>query len=78
MVMGFKNSPQILHRAITSLLLRFKDKGVEIYADDIIIHNEDRSEHDKTVLDVIQCLLDNNFRINIEKLQVGLNEVICL
>jgi hypothetical protein len=36
MVMGFKNAPQ--QRVMTKILYEFRNKGVEVYMDDRIVH----------------------------------------
>lgn len=78
MIMGYKNSLQILQRMIAYVLSDYIRKEVEVYKDDIIIHAKSRNEHDVTVIDVIKKQHKNNFRINIEKLQVAQQEVLSL
>lgn len=38
MVMGFKNSPQMLQRVMNVILGDLGGKGVEAYMDDIVVH----------------------------------------
>ena len=38
MVMGFKNSPQILQRTMDKIFEEYRSNGVEVYMDDIVIH----------------------------------------
>lgn len=38
MVMGYKNSPQILQRIMDKIFKDLKGKGVDIYMNDIVIY----------------------------------------
>ena len=40
MVMGYKNSPQILQRIMDNIFRDLRGKGVEIYIDDIVIYGK--------------------------------------
>lgn len=60
MIMSYKNSPQILQRTITHILRDFIENGVEVYANDIVIHAKNRSQHDERVIAVIKTLFNNN------------------
>lgn len=75
MVMGFKNSPMILQRVMTTILKDLLGNGVEVYQDDIVIHTKERHDHDGLVIEVIERLLMNKMRINLNKMQFALNEV---
>lgn len=46
MVMGFKNSPQILQRIMCKVLEKELRKGVSVYMDDVVIYSSSRKEHD--------------------------------
>lgn len=75
MVMGYKNSPQILQRVINKVLEGELGKGVEAYLDDIIIHANTLSEHNKLLQIVLDKLIKNNLKINLEKIQLAKSEV---
>jgi hypothetical protein len=49
MVMGFKNSPQILQRVMNKILGDLKGNGVEEYIEDIVIHSKNEHEHDRLI-----------------------------
>lgn len=52
MVMGFKNSLQILQRIMDRIFRDLRGKGIEIYMDDIVIYSKDLSEHDELIREV--------------------------
>jgi hypothetical protein len=51
------------------------DTGCNVYLDDIVVYAKTEKEHDILLFKVIQTLQDNNFKINIEKMQYKQNEV---
>jgi hypothetical protein len=67
MVMGFKNAPQILQRVMTKILHEFRNKGVEIYMDDIVVHAKTKDAHNKLVRGVFEKLRVNRMRVNTKK-----------
>lgn len=69
MVMGFKNSPQILQRVMNKILNKRRGQGVEVYMDDIVIHARTIKEHDRILKWVFNRLKENKMRINKTKLQ---------
>lgn len=69
MVMGFKNSPQILQRIMNTLLGDLRGKGVEAYMDDIVVHARSMERHDELLEEVLKRLSENNLRVNIDKVQ---------
>lgn len=71
MVMGFKNSPQILQRVMNQILGDLKNKGFEVYMDDIIIHTKTHQEHNALLTEVLKRLKVNKMRINKEKIQLN-------
>jgi len=75
MVMGFKNSPQILQRIMNEILGELRGKGVEVYIDDIVIHANERKEHDRLVEEVIKRLSENKMRVNQDKIQWAKQEI---
>lgn len=75
MVMGYKNSPQIMQRVMNKIIGELRGKGVEVYMDDIIIHAKEREKHNWLVKEVMKRLEMNKMRVNPRKLQLGLKEV---
>ncbi len=75
MVMGFKNSPQILQRIMNNIFEKFIGKGIEIYMDDIVVHSKTREEHDWLVEQAVMILEENNMNINLSKVQLCKSEV---
>lgn len=53
MVMGFKNSPQILQRIMDKMFRDLRRKEVEIYMDDIVMYSKNLREHDELVRKVL-------------------------
>lgn len=49
MVMGFKNSSQILQRVMNEILGDMRGRDVEVYMDDVVIHAKRRYEYDELV-----------------------------
>jgi hypothetical protein len=78
MVMGFKNSPQILQRIMNGIFEKFIGKGIEIYMDDIVIHSKTREGHDKLLKEAVDILEENNMKINLAKVQLCKREVMLL
>jgi Reverse transcriptase (RNA-dependent DNA polymerase) len=75
MVMGFKNSPQILQRTMNRILDDLRGRGVEVYLDDIIIHSRDHKNHDSLLEEILKRFKENKMRINPKKIQYKQGEV---
>lgn len=75
MVMGYKNSPQILQRIMDRVFRDLKGKGVEIYMDDIVVYSKSIEDHDKIVNEVLRRLSENNMKLNVNKIQFCQQEV---
>ena len=75
MVMGCKNSPQILQRIMDNIFRDFKGKGVEIYMDDIVIYSSNIEEYDRLFREVPGKLKENNMKLNPNKIQFCEKEV---
>ncbi|KAF9756190.1 Transposon Tf2-9 polyprotein, partial [Nosema granulosis] len=75
MVMGFKNSPQILQRIMNKIFEGYIDNGIEIYMDDIVIHSKTREGHDRLLKAAVRILENNNMSINLRKVQLCKQEV---
>lgn len=75
MVMGFKNSPQIMQRLMTHILDDIRRDGVEIYLDDIVVYARTVKEHDRILSSVLERLEKNNLKINTNKVQLRSNVV---
>lgn len=78
MVMGFKNSPQIMQKTMNRILEGLREKGVEVYMDDIVIHGKNIEEHDKLSIEVLERFKKHNLRVNQHKIQFRKKEVIIL
>ena len=75
MVMGFKNSPQIMQKTMNKILEGIRGNGVEVYMDDIVIHGNSSDKHDKLLIDVLERFKENGLRINERKIQFKKEEV---
>ena len=75
MVMGYKNSPQILQRTMDRIFRDLIGKGVQIYMDDIVIYGKSEEEHERLVREVCRRLKNNNMRLNPAKVQFAKKEV---
>jgi hypothetical protein len=64
MVMGFKNSPQILQRIMDKMFRDLRGKEVEIYMDDIVMYSKNLREHDELVRKVLGKLREKNMKVN--------------
>ena len=69
MVMGLKNSAQILQRVMNKALKGILGNGIEVYMDDIIIHSKDEESHNKLLEKLMHKLEIHNLRVNMKKLQ---------
>ena len=78
MVMGFKNSPQILQLVMNGILEGLGGDGVEVYMDDIVVHARTRGEHDGLAREVFRRLRENNMRVNPRKMRWGMRRVMLL
>ncbi|WUR03409.1 reverse transcriptase [Vairimorpha necatrix] len=74
-VMGLKNSPQIMQRIMIKIFEKYLGRGIEVYMDDIVIHAKTREEHDKLFLEAMRLLEENNMRLNSKKIQYRQSEV---
>ncbi|KAF9758257.1 Retrovirus-related Pol polyprotein from transposon gypsy [Nosema granulosis] len=75
MVMGFKNSPQIMQKTMNGILEEFRGKGVEVYMDDVVIHAKDGTKHDDLFLGVMQRFKEAGLKVNPGKIQYRKDEV---
>ena len=50
-------------------------KGCLVYLDDMVIYGKRIEEHDKLLLEILKHLKDRGFKTNIEKIQLGNEEV---
>lgn len=75
MVMGYKNSPQILQRIMDRIFSDLKGKGVDIYMDDIVVYSKTVEGHDELIREVLTRLRNNNMRLNPSKVQFSQTEV---
>ena len=75
MVMGYKNSPQLMQRQMTKVLEGLIGQGVQVYIDDILIHAENEEKHDELVREVSRRLEYTRMRVNPNKVQFKKREV---
>ena len=61
-----KISSEILQRIMDRDL---RDKGVDVYMDDIVVYGKSIIEHDNLVIEALKRLRENNVRINLAKVQ---------
>lgn len=55
-VMGFKNSPQILQRIMNNILNVVRVNGIEVYIDGIIVYSQTREKHGRLLLELLRGL----------------------
>ncbi|MEG2848585.1 MAG: reverse transcriptase family protein, partial [Bacilli bacterium] len=75
MVMGFKNSPQILQRTMNKVLDDLIGNGVGVYMDDLVVYAKTIEEHDEIMKNLLNKLKENNLKVNVDKIQFKRNEI---
>lgn len=70
MVMGYKNSKQILQRIMNTVFEEYLGRGIEDYMNYIVIHGKTKNEHDRLVILAIERLEENKMKVNIGKIQL--------
>lgn len=75
MVMGFKNSPQILQRVMNNIFEDLLGEGVEVYMDDVVIHAVTKRRHDELFEEVLKRFKKHKMKLNISKIQYCKKEV---
>lgn len=75
MPQGFKNSPAIFQQIMDMVLRDFIDNGCNVYLDDIVVYGKTKEDHDNMLKKVLFKLQENNFKINITKMQYKQKEV---
>jgi Reverse transcriptase (RNA-dependent DNA polymerase) len=75
MVIGFKNTPQVLQRVMSVILEKFKGRGIAVYMDDLVVHAETVEQHDRLFKLALKELSKHNMRVNYTKLQYRKNKV---
>jgi hypothetical protein len=63
---GISIAPEIFHKAVVDALAGIP--GVEVFVDDIFVHGQEQSEHDKCMTLVKSRLKENGFTPNEEKM----------
>jgi len=58
-----------------TVLKDYIDNGCNVYLDDIVVYGKTQEDHDKMLRKVLQRLQENNFKINVEKMQYKQQEV---
>ena len=64
MAMGLKPAPDIAQEYIKKTLSDLKDRGVEVYIDDVGLFSNSFDEHMSLIKEVVQRLQDAGFKIN--------------
>ncbi|EQB60915.1 krab-a domain-containing protein [Vairimorpha apis BRL 01] len=75
MVMGYKNSPQILQRTMNKIFEELQGNGVEVYMDDIVIHAKNKRKHDELIIEVLERIRKHKMKLNCAKIQFSKKEV---
>lgn len=76
---GLKSAPAIFQRVLSSVLRKKElDKFAANYIDDILVYSKTYEEHIKHVEQTLIALRDEGFKLNKNKCQFALNEVIYL
>ena len=75
MPQGFKNSPAIFQQIMDKVLMEELDIACNVYLDDIVVYGRTEAEHDRNLERVVKKLEENNFKINVSKMQYKQNEV---
>ena len=69
MPQGFKNSPAIFQMIMDKTLKEYIDKKCNVYLDDIIVYGDSEQDHDNNLRLILKKLQENNFKINLQKIQ---------
>ena len=56
MTFSFANTPPCFQQYMDKVFVLLLYKGIEVYLDDILIHNKTTAEHVNRVLSILQCL----------------------
>eukprot|EP00914_Ancora_sagittata_P012674 GHVO01024352.1.p2 GENE.GHVO01024352.1~~GHVO01024352.1.p2 ORF type:complete len:135 (-),score=7.88 GHVO01024352.1:9-413(-) len=75
MPFGLVNAPATFQREMERVLGHLRPKGVLIYLDDILIHNQAITVHLDVVEEVLQALNDAGFSLNVRKCHFLMSEV---
>lgn len=67
MPMGLASAPLTWQRAINTILKDLLGYGVYVYLDDVIIYAKNKTEHDKTLSNVMKLLEEHNLQLKISK-----------
>lgn len=73
---GVKQAPAIFQNAMDKIMMNFS--GVQVYQDNIYVHANSRSEHDKILEEVKTQLQRYKFKLNEEKCHFGQQEMTIL
>ena len=74
MPMSFKNSTMITKQILTTIFADLLNNGVNHDYDDIVIYLTENRTHDALVIEVLQRLSENGFKINLRKMQFSLQK----
>ncbi len=73
---GIKSAPEVYHKTINQT---FEDlDGVDTSMDDIIIAGDDTESHDKLLIKVLDRVREKNLKLNKEKCQLGVSQLVFL
>lgn len=68
MPQGLKGAPATFQRLMNKVLSGLVGVKCLVYLDDIIVYGSNLTDHNKKLVEVFQCLRNNNLKLNINKL----------
>lgn len=76
LMFGIKSAPELFQREMENLFRGIR--GLIVYMDDLLVHGSTDEEHDQILREVLDRIHKRNMRINEQKSQFGVREVIFL
>lgn len=76
LMFGIKSAPELFQREMENLFRGIK--GIIVYMDDLLVHGATDEEHDQTLKEVLDRIHKRNIKINEQKSEFGLREVVFL
>ena|SRR5947207_9188326 len=75
MLMRLTNALATFQAFMNDILQEFLDQGIIVYLDDIFIYSHNEEKHEALVEKVLQCLMDNDLAVEIDKCTFHTQEV---
>jgi hypothetical protein len=75
MSFGLNNAPAYFMNLMNKVFMKYLDRFVEVFIDDILIYSKNDSDHEEHLRMVLQKLRDNQLYAKFTKCEFRLNEV---